>query len=246
MEDSKEKGKEILNYERIIFLSNDIKEKNTFLIKKAIALKEINEYERAAKTLERVQEFALNKEEKKEYYYQKILSYYLSENIENAVSTIENMYFSLDSIDVSQTLLLQVLVYNESRDYNKAREKSIQYLRFSNQMEKIPIIDSLYNNKPRLKNEKLAQVLSFIPGLGHCYAGYWTEGIVSFLLNGSVLAFGTHEFITKNYITAYLGAGGIFSGLYFGSYERALFLTKKRNYINTKAFNISIKEEIIK
>ncbi|MDD4529325.1 MAG: hypothetical protein PHX48_05540 [Bacteroidales bacterium] len=243
---SKDYEKLILNYERIIFLSQDNKQKNQALLQKANVFKEMNDFDRASRTLERVQEYELNEIELKEYYYQKIFIYYLNGNFSKAASTIETMYLSLDSSSISHTLLIQSLVYNELNEYSKAKQKAIRYLEQSNKSEIIPIIDSIYRHKPKLKSEKTAKYLSFFPGLGHIYAGYWSEGIVSFLLNAGVLVFGGYEVITKNYITAYLGAGGILSGLYFGSYERGLHLTKKRNYINTKAFNSNIKEVMLR
>lgn len=238
----KEYEKKILEYERTIFLSNNIKVKNEALTKKAEALKQINEFKRAAQTLERINEFELNEKELIENYFQKILLYYLSQDIDKAVSTIDNMYLQIDSTKLSKTNLLQALVYNEDKSYAKAKAKAIEYLQQTDQKEKISLIDSLYNHKPKLKSEKTAMYLSFLPGLGHIYAGYWEEGIASFLLNTGVIAFGAYEIYLKNYITAYLGAGGVLSGLYFGSYERAMYLTQKRNYINTNKFNTQIKE----
>ncbi|MCK9162961.1 MAG: hypothetical protein M0O93_01260 [Bacteroidales bacterium] len=235
-----------LEYERIIYNSSSDQELNKALFKKVATYKEMNNYSKASTDLERIHLFSLNIEQKENYYYEKILCYYLDGEFEKSSITIEDMYLNIDTCYCSNTLILQVLVYNELSRYEEAKAKADKFIiTLENNQDKKIEIDNLYNKIPKQKSEKLGSFLAYFPGLGHFYAGYPVEGIASFVLNASILSFGIYQAFNAHYITAYLGGAGILSGTYFGSYERANLLVRKRNYKRKRAFNDKIKESLL-
>lgn len=158
------------------------------------------------------------------------------------------MYLNIDSSKVTNTLLMQVLVYNELSRYQDAKIKAKQWVKTLEEGNKDKtrvvdekLIDDIYANIPKQKSEKIGKFLSYFPGLGHLYAGYPVEGIACFVLNASILTFGVYEAYNAYYLTAYLGGAGMLSGTYFGGYARANYLIRKHNYKVTKAFNDKVR-----
>jgi hypothetical protein len=237
-----------LEYERIVYNSTSKQDQNQALFKKATSYKENNNYLKASQTLDRIQTFSLTPEQQETYYYEKMLCYYLNEEFEKASSTIEDMYLNIDSSKVTNTLLIQVFIYNELSRYQDAKIKAKQWVKTfekgNKENKKIideRLIDDIYANIPKQKSEKIGKILSYFPGLGHLYAGYPIEGIACFVMNASIIAFGVYEAYNAYYLTAYLGGAGILSGTYFGGYARANYLIRKHNYKVTKAFNDKVR-----
>lgn len=212
----------------------------------------MNAFDKAIRELSRIKLYLLDSNQLISYYYEKILCLYLQGAFHEVLSTIDEMYLNMtDSSQCISTLLLQTFTYNELHQWNIAKEKALQYANTLTSPEKdslIMEINILYEKKniPKLKNEKTSKILSFIPGFGHIYAGYWGEGMVSFLLNAGVLTFGVYEIFMGYYITGYLLGAGILSATYFGSSDRAAFLLKKHNYAISRSFNNHIKNEMLK
>lgn len=233
-----------LEYERIIYNSNTKDETNKAIFGKANAYKLSHNFTKASGELERIKLFLLEEEEKNIYYYEKILLYYLDSEFEKAALSIEDMYMNIDSSRCYNTLFIQVLVYNELARYEEAKTKADKYIigLEDNRENTKTEIDNIYSTLPKQKSEKLGNILSFFPGLGHFYAGYYMEGIASFTINASVLSFGIYNAFNAHYITAYLGGAGILSGTYFGSYERGNLMVQKRNYIRRRAFNNKVRK----
>ena len=240
-----------LEYERIVFSGEQGDDVNKALFGRVQCFKQMESFDKASDELLRIKTYMLNPDQLLSYYYEKILCYYLQGKFSDALSSVDEMYLNIQDTEAcNSTLFLQILIHNELRQWDKAKEISLKYA----QLHSLPDSDGveakikeLYAKKsiPKLKNRKVSKVLSFVPGLGHVYAGYWVEGSVAFLLNASVLAFGVYEVWTGYYVTGYLLGAGILSATYMGGFERASFLLEKRNYEKVRAFNNHIKSELI-
>jgi len=232
----------LVEYERIAFEKPSVSLVNEALFKKAFCYKQLGNFQMASKTLSRILLFGLSQNELNDYFYEKILCSYLSGDFNEAATTIDEMYATISSeTDANPSLLLQVLVYNELTDWKKAKDKAKEWVNVSfpchEQDSLCALIEKRYARPPKLKKERTAKILAFVPGLGHIYAGYWGEGLVSFTLNAAVLSFGVYQAWYGYYITAYLGGAGALSTTFFGNLYRAEYLVGKRNYKKIRAFN---------
>ncbi len=241
-----------LEYERVIFRGTTSDVINTALFRRVKCFKQLQQFGKASDELLRVKLYMLNPVQAVDYYYEKILCYYLNGSFNEAQGAINEMYLNVpDSAACDFTLILQVLTYNELRQWDKAKQVALQYAQTFPPQQKDSIeaeINQLYakKNLPKLKKEKVSKVLAFVPGLAHIYAGYWAEGSVSLLLNSAVLAFGIYEVWNGYYFTGYLLGAGILSATYFGGFNRSSYLLHKRNYEVTHSFNNHVKEELLK
>lgn len=204
-------------------------------------------YLQSAKTLQRIPLYSLNDKERDSVYCQTLLCLYLADDFLFARTTISNMDINTLAAPSSELLLIQILLYNQLQDYNSAYACYNLYKEKNDLLsdDNKKTLDSLYSNLPKLKKEKKAEYLSIFPGLGHIYAGFWGEGLTSFFLNCAVLTFGVWEFFDKHYLTAWIGGAGILSATYLGQKKRAVYLTQKRNYLNTSSFNRKVKDLLL-
>lgn len=241
-----------LEYERAIFHGTTPDVINTALFGRVQCFKQMRQFEKASTELLRIRLYTLNPNQAIDYYYEKILCYYLSGSFNETVGTIDQMYLHVpDSASCNHTLILQILTYNELQQWDQAKQTALIYASTfpSHQKDSMEtLIHQLYakKNLPKLKKEKVSKVLAFIPGLAHIYAGYWMEGSVSFLLNVATLSFGVYEIWNGYYITGYLFGAGILSATYFGGFNRSSFLLHKRNDESVNLFKNHAREELLK
>jgi tetratricopeptide (TPR) repeat protein len=237
-----------LEYEREIFYDNNM---NAALLGRVQCFKQMRQFDKASEELLRVRLFSLGQSQMVDYFYEKILCYYLSGAFVDAQSTIDEMYLSLpDSTLTTSTLVLQTLLYNELQQWDKAQQTALLHARTlsSPQIENMEaMIEQIYTEKnlPKLKREKLGKVLAFVPGLAHIYAGHWVEGSVSFLLNSAILAFGVYQVWYGYYITGYLLGAGTLSATYLGGFSRSAQLIQEHNEKSIRLFNNHAKEILL-
>ena len=237
-----------LEYEREIFYGDDI---NKALLGRIRCFKKMGQFDKAAEELLRIRLFALNQAQMADYFYEKILCNYLSGAFIEAQRAIDEMYLNLpDSALSHNTLLLQTFVYNELQQWDKARESALIYahgLSAPQKEETIAAIEKMYaaKNLPKLKKEKVARRLAFVPGLAHIYTGNFGEGAVSFLLVSTAFAFGINEIWHGYYFTAYFVGVGIFRTTYFGGMKRASVLLQKHNDEAVRLFNNQVREKLL-
>lgn len=240
-----------LEYERVIFESETPDDFNIAIFRRVQCFKQMQQFDKASAELQRIRLFTLNPDQTVEFYYERILCHYLNSAFNAALGAVEEMYFNVaDSSLCNATLILQVLVYNELQQWDQAKQAALAYARTFSSPERENMeaaIHELYakKNLPRLKKKSVAQVLAFVPGLAHMYAGYWLEGSVSLLLNAAVLAFGVYEVLNGYYITGYLLGAGTLSATYFGGFSRSYHLLQKRNYERIRVFNNQVKKELL-
>ncbi len=238
----------VLEYERVFFNNYDTEIQKQALKKKALCYKLDKKYTSSAKTLQRIPLYNLNLKEKDSIYYEMLLCSYLGDDFSFANEIVVNINLEVKENPSKELLLMLILIYNELNDYSAAHNCFLQYFQKINELdkEKKNTLDSLYNHIPKNKSTRKAKHLAFLPGLGHIYAGFWTEGICAFVVNAGVLGFGIYEFLLKDYITSWIGGAGLLSATYLGQQKRAIYLTEKHNYIKHKEFNKQIKQILLK
>ena len=237
----------LFEYERVFYYSQDSFVQKQALKQKAHIYKIKEDYKQSAYTLQRIPLYNMSLEEKDSLYYQILLCYYLSDEFALAQKTMLSMDLDLQENPSKDLLLIEILNLNELKDYTTAYNKLLEYESKTSYLntEDKHLLDSLYTHLPKQKSEKKARHLSFLPGLGHMYSGYWVEGITAFVINAGVLTFGIYQAWHKDYLTAWIGGAGILSATYTGQQKRAVYLANKYNYLQTKDFNLRIKNILL-
>jgi hypothetical protein len=237
-----------LEYEREIFKGSSINSTNQVLLNKANCYKQAGNYEEAANNLNRVKVFALKPSERGKYFYDLAFNSYLCKNHTKAYDAIQMFDLSDTTSAYCHNMhLLKLLVLNELCRWDDSFEAAQQYISLykpNDSLAKAATTTS-FASAPKLKNMRKAKILSVIPGLGQCYAGYPAEGLYSFTLNAAALTFGIFEIINGCYVTAYLGGAGMLSSTYFGNIGRVEYLVNKKNHELSQQFNQQIRSYIL-
>ena len=169
-----------IEYERVYFISDDNLIKSKALLKKAQCYKALNKNEKALNTLKRINFIGLNDSLQFLIGYEMVLNSYLSAKFNEANAQMELLkYYIKDTSLANETLLLQILIYNELWEFEKSKNITIKYIKnlkldIKTENEYTKMINDNYGKKsiPKKKNSKKAKALStFVPGLGQMYAG---------------------------------------------------------------------------
>ena len=208
------------------------------LEKKARCYINLNSFDEAASTLERIPMRSIPAEERCALLHEKALANHLAGNSESAATYLDEA-FALDSL--SGNMLLSSLIYNECFRFNDGLRCIRRHLRTIEADEKTyRNVANLYEKTPRRHNENTALVLSIIPGVGHFYNGAWEEGALSLALNGIVITFGAAQAAGKMFVSAILGAGIPLTYTYMGGNSRAVELVEERNTAKISEFNLKL------
>ena len=240
-----------ITYERIVYKNTDKYINALALLKKAMCYKADKKYVQSLAELHRVHFHKLDDSLEFRIRYEVALCAYLSDNFNEAVLQIEQMnHYLKDSHYLPQSYFLQVLAYNQTEKWKKAKDAVLLFI--DNQLiepdKKTRLKDrfeAMYDegNLPNIKKPATARKLStFLPGAGQIYAGYIGEGVMNFLLHILCLGTGAYGFYTGYYLTGYFVGLGLFQKFYFGGVKRAVFLTKKNNFEKRQEFNEKVKK----
>ena len=230
-----------LVYEYAYFNSNNQQDQVTFLLSKSFCEKKGNMYNEALNTLQRISLNNLSNQYRYIVWSQKALMNFLLNDYENARAELNNVKDNLELAYSDSILILEVLTLNQLGEWDLAKNTIMKYPQYS------ALIDSLYQFTPRLKNEKLALVLSgIVPGSGQIYAGYPAEGLLSIGFLAATLFGGYALFTNGFYFSSISSGGGLALRFYTGGARRAKYLAEKRNAIRTERFNNLIKNQLIK
>ncbi|MRT93083.1 hypothetical protein [Ancylomarina sp. 16SWW S1-10-2] len=236
-----------IEYERFLYFSDTEQSNLNCLYKKALCYKQLNEFAKACKTLERINLFRENIDNYIDIKRELSLCYYLDNKLQKAQMQITQLKHKAKTLP-KETQLIEIFILNEMKRWDTAHEKARQY---ANQYLKeepyknfaLKKIDSLYSKKnlPNLKSVEKAENLSrFIPGAGQIYCGKITEGSFTFLFNGAFLALGIQQIFTKFYFTGYMAGFGVLHKTYTGNMARTKQLANKTNKVRHTSFNEAI------
>ena len=242
-----------LEYERLISGKSGAEKLNEWHCQRASCFKLLGDFTRAQVELSRISYWNLSDSMVNKYRLETAFCDYLAGSFTDALFQTEqiNVTSGIELGDKAKIVLIKALCYNELMEWNKAKGEAITFIRLSYNSELSDSICSLLinsyqtKNLPRIKSEKVANVLRMLPGLGQTYAGQLGEGLFNFSLNLAFLSFGIYEIVNTYYITGYfVGAIGI-NKVYFGGHARTAFLLEKHNYKQRKQFCEKIKNMII-
>lgn len=229
-----------VEYERCVYQSESRQATHEALKRRAESYKRLGRYDKAGDALERCAESYGE-------FLQLALCRYLAGSYSSAAFAADRCEMLCDSVG-EDIYLIKLLALNEQGLYDSARvvADSLVAKHMAATGEDISsLIDSIYACKPHLKSEKLAWYLSFVPGLGHAYAGEYGLGAVALLMNAAALGFGVWQVFEGCYLTAWLGGAGLLSTTYPGAMRSAEHCVKKYNYEHTTTFNRSIKNVLM-
>lgn len=243
-----------IEYERLIFQSENLADINFCKYKKALCYKKMDAFDKA---LDELQPIYFSNPEDSLYRlvsYEQSLCFYLNGEPERALWKIDEfIHRSTDSAAFESFLPLKILSLNQTMQWEKAKNNFLLFVEMQDfspetETELEQSILNLYDeeNRPRIKSVKKAETLSrFFPGSGQIYAGKTGEGIVNFLINASVLSFAGFEIYNGFYITGYLAGLGFFNKTYHGGIKRAGVLTSQKNKELMVDFNSRITSLIL-
>ena len=229
-----------VEYERCVYLSESRQTTHEALRRRAESYKRLGRYDKAGDALERCAESY-------DEFQQLALCRYLAGHYSTAAFVVDRCEMLFDTVG-EDMYLIKILALNEQALYDSARTvaDSLAARHLAATGEDIaPLIDSIYALKPHLKSEKLAWYLSFIPGMGHVYAGEVGLGLAAFAMNVAALGFGVWQVFEGCYVTAYMGGAGLLSITYPGAMRSAAHYVKRTNYRRTTRFNGGARETLI-
>lgn len=243
-----------IEYERLIFQSENLADINFYKYKKALCYKKMSDFEKALDELQPI--YFSNPEDSlyKLISYEQSLCFYLNGEPARALWKIDEfIHRSADSASFDVFLPIKILSLNQTMQWLEARNSFLLFVRMQNfsPEEKTELKQTIFNlydeeNRPRMKSVKKAENLSrFFPGVGQMYAGKAGEGIVNFLINASILTFAGFQVYKGFYITGYLAGLGFFNKTYHGGIKRAGVLASQKNKELMVDFNSRITSIIL-
>jgi hypothetical protein len=241
-----------IEYERIIYLTNDHYITNHSVYRKAICYKALGEYSRASQQLLRISYYGTTDSAQFLYHYETALCSFLAGNFEDTHSQLLQIRQYTRDVNLLKTIfLLEALNNNERGDYTAARESFNQFFDAYYSAAKADSLKEVFGvyysrrGLPRIKSQKTADILEYLPGLGLLYAGYAIPGIFNFLLNAVCLSAGVYEIYYGFYFTGYFAGAAILSKFYFGGRSLTEKMVAKRNYMEKRKFNDKIRKTVL-
>ncbi len=235
-----------LEYEHVVFLNGDSKEKATALLQKSYCLKNIGEYEKAYRTLQRINLSNLPDSIQFKIRYENLLDAYLSGNEQEAETAIADIdYNTKDPELLAKCLYLKIIVRNDFFKWIEADSLMKIYLNINHINADSAHIEALLK-KPHLINERTAKILSYIiPGSGQMYSGHVFRGLTSIVFQGAFLGYTIMSIKNGFYISGFAVGFGVFQMFYLGGAKYAFYLAEKKNEKKINLYNKKIKEFLL-
>ncbi|HOK97548.1 MAG TPA: hypothetical protein PLD12_00255 [Bacteroidales bacterium] len=249
-----EKAKELYNQglfdeatitcERYLYFSDNPQLKHSALFIEAKAFQQKGNYSYSSNILLSIPRINLEKHTKSLIDFNLALNSYMDGFYDEAQVYLDNCDTTvMDDTERRNYELLKLLnlCYTERWQEASALVKNSSF--FSDTLKNELI--TLLNKPPKLLNAKKLEWLSrFIPGSGQIMAGYWVEGVSSFLLCSGSLTLGIFLFINRYYISGYSLGGGLLYAFYYGGLRRLNEITQAENQNRKNLFIVAIKEKL--
>ena len=231
-------------YERILYEPFNEEEFNLAIINKIECLKKQKLFANAANFIKSNIRLISNDSVKYKVYEQWVLCCYLTNQLDEGISLIEQSkaYFP-KYCNVKWLDFFKILFLNEQQSWIEAKNEYKKWLvNFSQDTASLNIYDKI----PTLKSEKKAKALAtLLPGSGLFYTNHYIEGFTSILLQGICLYYGLTSFQEKYYLSTWLVGLGFCSSFYSGSIRRTEVLIKQYNLKASVKFNENTKRALI-
>ena len=220
-----------VEYERAVYSGASLEEANAALIGKARCYKALGRYAEASSSLARIRMFALTPEERQEVLFQQELCRFMGGEFEQAAAMVEEVE------PVSQdVLLLHALALAYCGRYDESEIYAARCISFNGTNPRLGELLKFYEGHPRVKSEKTATVLSFVPPLAHFYNEAYGEGLLSAGLNAASVGIIVANLVGGYWISGILGGGIALDYTLMGNRERNAFLVHKNNTNGPIAF----------
>ena len=236
-----------LEYERAFYFSRDANIKALALLRKSWCLKNLQQFDKAAQSLQRITIDNLSNIMQFKIRYEYGLDCYLAGNFVQAEAGMTDIdYHTSDAALVNRALFLKILIKNELLKWNETDSLLKAYIKINSENADTTQLPELLK-KPRLKNPKTAKILLYIiPGSGQIYTCHLLRGLSSITFQGVFLGYAIESFSTGFYISSIISGLGIFQVFYFGGARYAYFLAEKNNAKKIKNYNNKIKDFLTK
>ncbi|MDW3192046.1 MAG: hypothetical protein R8G66_06770 [Cytophagales bacterium] len=214
-----------LAFERALFDSKDIQERNLFLILKSQCYKALGDYEAGVRNLKRIR-FLNSDSLKQAVDYETVLLHYLNHEYQEAYSRIVRI--KAKQTETIETMILSFLVnvdlqkWEEARDLLISQDSVFQF----DQAD----IDYILPPKWKLKDPDKAYNLSLLPGIGQWYAGYFWKGVLSGSIQLVLGAFSIYSLVEGYFFSGTLTGVALFYTFYLGGARYASQLALRKNH----------------
>lgn len=236
----------IITCERYLYFSAEPALKHAALLIEAKAFQQKGNFKYSSNILLSIPKIRLDKHVKSIINFNLALNSYLDGQYDEARVYLDNCDTTLmDLPERSNYELLKLFTLCYLEEWTEAARLAENSSLFSDSLKKD--LASLLNKPPKLLNQKKLEWFSrFIPGSGQILAGYFVEGISSFLLCSGSLAVGIFLFANHYYISGYaLGAGFLYA-FYYGGLRRLNEITLVENQNRKNVFITEIKQTLEK
>ncbi|MGM0376643.1 MAG: hypothetical protein ACQEQ0_07705, partial [Bacteroidota bacterium] len=139
-----------VEYERIAYLSDDLKTRQKAIFEKALIFKERGDYSKAVNTIERINIRNAKDPLFAKKAYQQALCQYMAGSYQDAIGTID-LYNSMLAGDIQfkqKLLKLKIFSYNHLFEFQKARETLDELKKHADADFPSSRIESLYDEAP--------------------------------------------------------------------------------------------------
>ncbi|NBP70057.1 MAG: hypothetical protein EBR30_26705 [Cytophagia bacterium] len=204
------------------------------------AFKLEREYTKALATFDRIDFYTGSDSLRSVLYYQYIISAMLASRHDLAWSKLVELRYELPGKIPEEVLLtLEILCLNEMGRWQEAHQYFQKWSKIYG-ITKDPYPDML---KQKMKNPDKAFALSYwLPGVGQMYAGYPGKGLVSSLLNASLVAFSVYSFVGGYYLSGVFTGVALFYLSYNGGARYAQVLAEEHNTKTKGKFNEQVRQ----
>jgi tetratricopeptide (TPR) repeat protein len=236
-----------LEYERAFYATQDDALQCEALLKKSYCYKSAGDFDKGAQTLQRINLSFISDSMQYKVRHEHALDCYLAGKFEDADELLMQINYYTKNKDLADnSLYLDILNKNELQEWKASDSLFMIYLKVNNISIDSNTINQLLK-KPRLLNEKTAEIISFIvPCSGQIYSGHVLRGLSSIILQGGVGWF-TYDCIKDGfYLSGVFMGFTVFQMLYFGGANYAYYLAEKKNVDKITMYNKKIRDFILK
>ena len=241
-------------YERVYIFSENGNIRAKANLSRARSLKQIGEFAKARNDLQRSLGLRGNPELHSQIMYEIAFLDYMAGNYTSSLSVLIQMEQLYGHLAIWQEAkVLYPLVYVMLEHWELALNRTLELIKSSTDYQFIA--DSLAytaitlfatNHRPTLKSEERASLLStFLPGVGHLYAGALGKGAIN--ATSQLLSLGISGLLAyhKLYISGFIIGLGMFQMFYFGGVRQAEQLAIQHNLEEMYNYKSLLKDFIL-
>ena len=212
-------------------MTQDVREKNSLLLQKGLMQKQLDQYDKAVITFNRIRPRYLADSLVFTLMYESAFANYMIDDHEKAQFYLFRIRDPLlNKEEIQKKLMLQTLVYHQLGKWDEAAETASQLEGISRE-EAVALFEKYEAmNHIKLKDPEKADNLSrFLPGVGQMYAGKFWRGLTSSVIQAGLLSFAGYSFLNGFYFSGSLTGVSLFYVFYMGGARHAAYLAEKYN-----------------